>query len=262
MTEWDASGYATISGLQQAMASEVLALLKLQGSERVLDVGCGNGKVTAEIASRVPNGTVLGVDSSADMIASARREFGPEVRPNLRFEVADARQLPFRHEFDLVVSFNALHWVPDQDRALRSIRSALKSEGRAQLRLVPAGERKSLENVIEETRLSPPWTRYFNGFNDPYLHLTPEQYRALAEQNGFRIERLHTEAKAWDFESRSAFLAFGAVTFIEWTRLLPESERLAFVNDVLDCYTSVAADRAGEENTFKFYQMDITLSRA
>ena len=70
------------------------------------------------------------------------------------------------------------------------------------------------------------------------------------------------EAKAWDFESRSAFLAFGSVTFIEWTQYLPESERPAFINDVLDRYTSVATDRAGEENTFKFYQMDITLATA
>jgi trans-aconitate 2-methyltransferase len=262
MTEWDASGYARISELQQAMAKEVLALLDLKGSERVLDVGCGNGTVTAEIASRVPDGTVLAVDSSADMIASARHQFGPDARPNLRFEVADARQLPFRHEFDLVVSFNALHWVPEQEQALRSIRSALRPAGTAQLRLVPAGKRKSLENVIEDTRLSSRWARYYNGFNDPYLHLTPEQYRALAEQNGFHIERIHTEAKAWDFQTRSAFVAFGSVTFIEWTQFIPESERLAFINDVLDRYRSVAADRFGEENTFKFYQMDITLSAA
>ena len=259
MTEWDASGYARISGLQQAMAREVLALLDLKGSERVLDVGCGNGKVTAEIASRVPAGTVLGVDSSAEMIASARHQFGPEVRPNLRFEVADARQLPFRREFDLVVSFNALHWVPEQEQALRSIRSVLSSHGTAQLRLVPAGQRKSLENVIEETRLSSRWARYYHRFSDPYLHLTPEQYQALAEKNGFHIDRVHTEAKAWDFESRAAFVAFGSVTFVEWTQFLPEPERLTFVNDVLDRYTSVAADRVGEENTFKFYQMDITL---
>jgi trans-aconitate 2-methyltransferase len=259
MTEWDASGYAGISGLQQAMATEVLALLRLSGTERVLDVGCGNGKVTAEIASRVPNGAVLGVDSSADMIASARHEFGPEVRPNLRFEVADARQLSFRREFDLVVSFNALHWVPEQEQVLRSIRSVLSSHGTAQLRLVPAGQRKSLENVIEETRLSSRWARYYHRFSDPYLHLTPEHYQALAEKNGFHIERVHTEAKAWDFESRAAFVAFGSVTFVEWTQFLPEPERLTFVNDVLDRYTSVAADRVGEENTFKFYQMDITL---
>ena len=92
MTDWDASGYGRISGLQQAMAAEVLALLDLKGSERVLDVGCGNGKVTAEIASRIPEGSVVGVDSSADMIGSARHEFGPGALPNLRFEVADARQ--------------------------------------------------------------------------------------------------------------------------------------------------------------------------
>jgi trans-aconitate 2-methyltransferase len=262
MTEWNASEYARISGLQQAMAQEVLALLNLKGSERVLDVGCGNGRVTAEIASRLPDGTVLGVDSSAEMISAARRQFGPETRPNLRFEKADARQLPFREEFDLVVSFNALHWVPEQEQALRSIHAALNSRGSAQLRLVAAGERKSLENVIEETRLSPRWARYFESFKDPYLHLSPKEYGALAEENGFRIKRIQMESKAWDFQSRSNFLAFGSVTFIEWTQFIPEPERPAFINDVLDRYRIVACGHPGEENTFKFYQMDITLSTA
>src|SRR5262249_25157487 len=158
------------------MAEEVLALLDLKGTERVLDLGCGNGRVTAEIAAHVPLGSVVGLDSSADMIAFASSHFDPALRPNLRFEVADARRLPFRDEFDLVVSFNALHWIPAQDEALRSIRSALKSNGLAQLRLVPKGKRTSLENVIEETRLSSRWVRYFQQFHDPYLHLTPEEY--------------------------------------------------------------------------------------
>jgi trans-aconitate 2-methyltransferase len=262
MTEWDALGYARISGLQEAMAKEVLSLLDLRGAKRVLDLGCGNGKVTAEIASRVPQGSVLGVDSSADMIAFASSHFGPNVRPNLRFEIADARSLPFRDEFDLVVSLNALHWIREQDQALRSIRSAMKSDGVAQLRLVSAGKRKSLENVIEETRQSSRWARHFPGFSDPYLHLTPEQYGALAERNGFHVCRIHTEAKAWDFQSRSAFLAFGSVTFVEWTQFIPESEKLAFVTDVLDRYRIVATYQPGEENTFKFYQMDVTLSPA
>ena len=95
MTEWNASEYALISGLQKAMAEEVLALLDLEGSERILDVGCGDGKITAEVAARVPRGTVVGVDSSRDMIDFASSHFGPAVRPNLRFEVADARRLPF-----------------------------------------------------------------------------------------------------------------------------------------------------------------------
>jgi trans-aconitate 2-methyltransferase len=82
----------------------------------------------------------------------------------------------------------------------------------------------------------------------------------LAERNGFQVCRTHSEATAWDFQSRAAFLAFGSVTFVEWTQHLPEAERLAFVTDVLDRYQPVAADAPGEENLFRFYQMDITLS--
>jgi len=137
----------------------------------------------------------------------------------------------------------------------------MKPDGIAQLRLVPKGERKSLEDVLEETRGSPQWMSYFCDFHDPYLHLTPEQYAALTEENGLRVRQVNTKSNAWDFQSREAFFAFGSVTFVEWTRRLPESERPAFITDVLDRYRSVAASQPGEENTFKFYQMDIRLAR-
>lgn len=189
----------------------------------------------------------------------AASHFGPAVQPNLRFEVADGRCLCYRAEFDRVVSFNALHWIPEQDAALRSIRACLKPDGLALFRLVPAGELKSLEEVIEGTRCSSPWAARFRDFRAPYLHLTPEQYREAAERNGLRVRRQRVEAKAWDFGSRSAFAAFGAVTFVEWTRCLPEQERPAFIGDVLGRHRTVAADRTGEENRFKFYQMDVAL---
>ncbi len=261
MTEWDAAGYDKRSGLQRAMAEEVLALLDLHGSDQILDVGCGNGKITAEVAARVPRAQVVGVDPSHAMIDFASRHFGPEVQPNLRFQVADARELPFDQQFDLVISLNALHWIPEQDQALRSIHRALKPGGRAQFRLVPAGERRSLENVIEETRSSPGWTTYFLGFHDPYLHLTPDQYRAAAERNGFRVLSIHTASKAWDFGSRAAFREFSSVMLAEWTRCLPDPEKPAFVEDVLDRYRRVAGNTPEDENTFKFYQMDVALAR-
>ncbi|MGC2163004.1 MAG: class I SAM-dependent methyltransferase [Silvibacterium sp.] len=256
MTEWNAAEYARLSALQAAMAEEVLALLKLKGTEHILDVGCGNGKTTREIAARVPGGRVVGVDASAEMVAFAA---GQGERDNLKFAVADARRLPFGPEFDLVVSFNALHWVPEQRQALEAIRAVLKRDGRAQLRLVPKGERKSIENVLEETRCSPRWAEYFAGFHDPYLHLTPEEYGAVAEQSGFKVVRTHTEAKAWDFQSREAFVAFSMVTTVEWTQHLPEAALLEFVTDVLDRYRAVACDAPGEENFFRFYQMDVSL---
>src|SRR5262252_4840316 len=100
MTEWDASDYAQISALQKAMADEVLGLLELKGSERVLDVGCGDGKITAEIAARLPQGTMVGVDPSVEMIRYARTHWGTNHGSNMRFEVGDARRLPFQQEFD------------------------------------------------------------------------------------------------------------------------------------------------------------------
>jgi trans-aconitate 2-methyltransferase len=256
MTEWNAEAYRERSSLQQAMAAEVLQALHVKGSERVLDVGCGDGRITAEIARRVPDGSVVGVDASSNMIELASQKSGP----NLRFEVADARSLPFDHEFDLVVSFNALHWIHEQQRALASIHKSLRTGGTAHLRLVPMGTRKSIETVLEETRTSPAWSKYFTEFQDPYLRLTTDEYCLLAENSGFRVESVQTESKAWDFETRDAFFRFSSVTMIEWTKLLPERLRPTFITDVLDRYEAVAADKPGEENTFKFYQMTIVLT--
>jgi trans-aconitate 2-methyltransferase len=259
MTEWNAAEYYHRSSLQEAMAQEVLALLDLKGSERILDVGCGDGKITAEMASRAPRGSVVGVDPSRDMSSFAQSHVGPATRSNLRFEVADARCLPFQGEFDLVVSFNALHWIPEQDAALTSIHSVLIPGGKAQLRLVARGARKSLENVVEETRRTSKWSAYFQDFHDPYLHLTSDEYAAMAERNGFRVLRVNAKDHAWDFGSRAALSAFCAVGCVAWTGRLPETERPEFIDDVLDRYRAVAADGSGEENTFKFYQMDIRL---
>lgn len=258
MTEWDAADYAQISALQKAMADEVLALLQLKGAERVLDVGCGDGKITAEIAARLRQGSVVGVDPSVKMIDYAQKQWGNSNGSNMRFEVGDARRLPFREEFDLVVSFNALHWIPEQEQALASIHAAMKPGAMAQLRFVPAGPRKSLEDVLRETWQSPRWAPQFNGFRQPYLHLSPEQYKALAEQAGLRVDSERVSDTSWNFGSRKAFRAFAEVTFVEWTHMLrEEGDKDAFTNDVLDRYAQVA----GDDSTFKFYQMDIRLER-
>jgi len=261
MTEWNPYDYARHSTLQETMAAEQLALLTLTGSEHVLDVGCGVGNITAQIATRVPHGSVVGVDPSWDMIAFASNLYARSVYPNLRFEVADARCLPFENEFDLVVSFNALHWVPEQEKALRSLHAALKPAGRALLRFVPAGPRKSIEDVIEDTRKSEPWRRHFDGFEQPFAHFSTDEYRAMALRSGFSEAAITIKEKAWDFKSREGMAGFCKATFIEWTRHLPEADRPAFINDVLDRYRLVAMEVPGEENTFKFYQMEVALTR-
>jgi ubiquinone/menaquinone biosynthesis C-methylase UbiE len=258
MTEWNASAYNRISTLQEVLAEQEIGRLKLSGGERVLDVGCGDGKVTAEIAPLVPHGSVLGVDPSHNMIDFAAGHFGAV--PNLRFEVADVRNLPYREEFDLVVSFNALHWVNEQDKALRCIRAALKPGGRALLRFVPKSD-QALEYVIEEVRSRPRWASFFTSFRPPFAHFSPDEYRSMAVAAGLTVGGIRVESGAWDFKSRAAFADFCRATFVEWTRLLPESDRLAFITEVLDRYQAVATTKPGEEHVFKFLQMEVALRR-
>lgn len=262
--DWNAAQYTQHSSLQEAMAAEVLALLVLRGDERVLDVGCGDGRITAQIADRVSSGSVLGVDASADMIAHASRQYGPgapQARANLRFEVADARALGFNAAFDCLVSFNALHWVHEQASALVGIAAALAPAGRAQLRLVTRGPATSLEEVAEATRKLPRWAAHFEAFEDPYLRLTADQYAALAVQCGLRVLAVHTAAKAWNFRTDEAFFGFCNAGFGAWTQRLPEAQRRGFVEAVIRAYRVAKHDGPDEANTFRFYQSDITLAK-
>src|SRR5262249_31479212 len=167
VTEWDARAYNRVSALQQWVAEKSLGRLPLEGDERVLDLGCGDGKITIEIVRRLPRGSVVGVDASHAMIAFAARKFPPTAYPNLAFLVADASQLPFADQLALVVSVIGLHGVRDQAAALRSIRGALVATGRPHPRFVSRGERKALEDVIEDPRRAPQWSAYFTDYSPP-----------------------------------------------------------------------------------------------
>jgi trans-aconitate 2-methyltransferase len=258
VTEWDAKGYDEVDSLQKWLADKHLARIELEGSERVLDVGCGEGKISAEIAQRVASGSVLGVDRSTRMIAFARSHYPRSAFANLGFETADATALPYRDAFDLVVSFNALHWVRDQEAALRGIRAALREGGRTFLQFVPQGSRQCLEDVIEETCRSERWAGFFGEHHQaPYVHLAPEDYAQLAERNRLRVERLDHELCSWDFGGREGFARWADVTFVEWTQNIPRGEHAAFVADVLDRYDRI--DETGRPGLFQFYQMEAVL---
>ena len=91
MPKWNPDHYNRNSAAQEKWASELLAKLRLKGDEQILDIGCGDGKVTAEVARSVPRGKVVGLDSSIEMIDFARKNFPAEAIPQLRFQLGDAR---------------------------------------------------------------------------------------------------------------------------------------------------------------------------
>lgn len=136
---WNSELYQSSHSFVWQYGRDLLVLLSAKPGERILDVGCGTGQLTAEIAQF--GAEVVGIDSSPDMIATARNNF-----PQLRFEVADVTALNFANEFDVVVSNAALHWVRDQPSAIASIARALKPRGRLVLEM---GGRGNLHHLLD-----------------------------------------------------------------------------------------------------------------
>src|SRR5512136_2623836 len=106
---FDGEKYRQASAHQKEWGRKLIDELPLAGHERILDLGCGDGVLTAQLAARVPAGFVIGIDSAPSMIAAAARQ----ARPNLRFKLLDMRELGYDEEFDVVFSNAALHWVKD-----------------------------------------------------------------------------------------------------------------------------------------------------
>lgn len=135
---WNSELYQSSHSFVWQYGRDLLVLLNAKPGERILDVGCGTGQLTAEIAQF--GAEMVGIDSSPDMIATARNNF-----PRVRFEVADVTALSFANEFDVVVSNAALHWVRDQPSAIASISRALKPGGRLVFEM---GGRGNLQHLL------------------------------------------------------------------------------------------------------------------
>ncbi len=242
--EWSGEGYAAVSGLQKWLADESLAQLQWRFRDEVLDLGCGDGRITAEIAPRVAQ--AVGVDLSDSMVEFARQHHPLD---NLKFFQGDARTFRSSQPFDRIVSFNALHWIPEaeQPEVFETLAASLKPKGQAHIRLVGAGPVLSLEDVLEQVRELPHWREFFADFSKPFCHPTLEQCRLWANQAGLQLVEHRLEQKSWDFGSRQAFEHWGQATFVNWSGQVPEERRGDFVREVVESYPS--------SPVFTFYQL-------
>ncbi len=185
--QWNASDYAKNSSVQQAWARELIARLGLNGNETLLDIGCGDGKVTAEIAQILPEGTVVGVDSSKEMIQLAKQNFPRTTHPNLSFAQQDAQHLNFKGQFDIVFSNAALHWILDHRPVLAGIYQALKPKGRVLVQMGGKGNARQLIDFVEQVLQESEWQKYFADFLFPYGFYSPEEYAPWIKECGLEL---------------------------------------------------------------------------
>ncbi len=149
---WNAKDYEINSQAQQKWGRELIAILNLRGVEDILDLGCGDGKVTVEISQLVDNGSVVGVDNSTQMIALAKNKYSINEHPNLSFQVMDASELTFESCFDLVFSNAVLHWVKNHKPVIEGLYKSLKAGGKILLRMGGKGDAEGILSVMGELK--------------------------------------------------------------------------------------------------------------
>ncbi len=236
--QWNPADYNKHSAAQKDFADELIAKLRLQGDERVLDIGCGDGKMTAAIARLVPEGSVVGLDSSNAMIAFAQTEFSLHDNPGLLFVVGDAGDMSFAGEFDVVFSTAALHWVKNHGPVLAGIYRALKPGGRLLIQMGGKGNAAGIISVADQMVKRSEWASYFVEFPFPYGFYGPDEYTRWAEQAGLVVERAELIPKIVSHADCAALEGWFRTTWLPYLHRLPIELQPIFINAVVDRYVS------------------------
>jgi trans-aconitate methyltransferase len=226
VTSWDATGYDSSFSYVPALGTAVLDLLDPRPGERILDLGCGSGELTAAIAER--GADVLGVDSSPEMIERARARF-----PHLMLRIADGHELDLDHPVDAVFSNAALHWMTDPDAVLAAVRTVLRDGGRFVAEMGAAG---NVNQLIVALRAAAFRLDLDLDLVLPWYFPSPAEQASRLEQVGFTVRLL----QYFDRPTALADCADGAA---DWWRMFGSSvleqvpadrveELLAMVNTI------------------------------
>lgn len=236
-SDWDAAVYHRVSAPQFEWGQRVLAGLELQGSERVLDAGCGTGRLTSLLHARLPHGQVVALDRSRDMTLRARAHL-PAAIPVVR---ADLLALPFGAAFDVVFSTATFHWVLDPAALYAGVARALVGGGRLHAQCGGAGNLARLHARVHALMREPRFAPAFRDWRDTWLFLSAEQAIPFLESAGFTAIRAALVPAPTPFATPAEYREFVEVVVLaDYLARLPDpADRTAFV-DVL--VAAAAAD--------------------
>lgn len=202
--DWDAAHYHQVSDPQTAWGLKVLDRLAPRDGERILDVGCGTGRLTLAVLDRAPAAHVVATDRSPAMVREARKSFGGRI-PVVQ---ADGVHLPFHQAFDAVFSTATFHWIPDHAGLFTDIRRILEPGGRL---VAQAGGGPNLarlygrcDDLVADPAFAPCFADWTNPFHFAGVHETELRLRAA----GFTEAAVWLESTPTAFDDGTAYRGF------------------------------------------------------
>ncbi len=229
MADWNSAQYLKFKNERTQPSIDLAARILLCDPQKILDIGCGPGNSTQVLADRFPGAYILGIDSSENMIESARKEHG-----SLNFQVCDASASlsELDSDFDVVFSNACIQWIPNHRALLPNMMARLKKGGILAVQ-TPMNYEEPIHRIIQEVTASPKWSNFFPNPRIFY-NLTQEEYYDL-------LSELSDEISLWQtsyFHIMKSHLAI-----LEWYRstglrpyldVLPEEYKEPFEQEILN----------------------------
>ena len=226
--EWDAEAYDAISDPQFEWGMEVLERLELRGEEAVVDAGCGSGRVSEQLAKRIPDGRLIAVDGSEAMIAKARERLGERAT----YLVSDLSELALPEPVDLVFSTATFHWIVDHDRLFARLRENLVPGGRLVAQCGGQGNVAAHARAIATVASRSEFAPHFEGMEAMWNFAAPEPTEAKLRAAGFAEASCWLEPKPYTPVDPLRFTM--TVTLGPHLARLPVSSRQPFAEAVLE----------------------------
>jgi trans-aconitate 2-methyltransferase len=240
--EWDASEYEAVSGPQTGWGADFIGVFLerrgLRGDEAAIDVGCGTGRVTELLLRNLPNGTVLAVDASEDMVEAARRRFAGD--PRVRVEWRDVLRLEVEEPVDVIFSTATFHWIMDHEHLFGRLAKLLKPGGRLVAQCGGTGNIARTLAVTEWVVTEERFRDAFAGWEEGWNFVGPEVTKARLEAAGFE------DVETWLHEEHTRFASVSELA--RFLRTVVLKHHLSFLPvGSWNSFAHAVAERLAEE---------------
>ena len=255
--EWNAGSYDRVSGPQFAWGEEVVDELELDGSETVLDAGCGSGRVSELVLARLDEaagGRLICVDGSQAMVAEAQRRLGAGVKV-VHSDLLELGVGDLGGPVDALISTATFHWLLDHDALFTRVLEWLRPGGRMRAQCGGEGNTARFYSIATEVSRREPYAAHIGAM--PQIHNF-----ASAEETAARLERLgFSDVECWlqprDTQPEEPREFIHTVCLGPHVDALPEQLRGPFVDDVFALWS----ERDGGEPVLDYVRLNIKARR-
>jgi trans-aconitate 2-methyltransferase len=186
--DWDPELYNRFRDYRTEPVRAILARLEIDEAEHVVDLGCGSGENTVELARRAPRGRALGIDSSPAMIEAAdagKAALAPELAVRVEFRLGDIGAARLPDSYSLVFSNAAMHWISDHRRAFKACHDLLLPGGKLVVQM-PANYEETAQVTLTRLAAEPPWDELLGEVRVPSARVgSPPEYARMLDELGF-----------------------------------------------------------------------------